>query len=333
MARINQRNIAGTVVLAGLGIAGALCLRPILAEPKTNTGPGRSAELNVAHQPPVANRVAFTIEGKARVVTGNGVPDHAVGAFPRRANPTAISAQDYRFRMALAPRANAEVLPVGHYLAGIALNGVPFDPGTAGFWRDDPRSGWNYEAIDGTLNLGLDQNNAHVQSTGAYHYHGLPTGLIEKLGANERMTLLGYAADGFPIYGPQCPADAKDMDSPLQAMKSSYRLKEGERPAGNVGPGGVYDGTFSQDYQYVAGAGDLDECNGRQGVTPEFPNGTYYYVLSANWPVLPRNFRGTPDDSFIHQPRGARGQEQQQRQREQRNGQNGGRQRVGGPRF
>ena len=38
-----------------------------------------------------------------------------------------------------------------------------------------------YEAMTGGINLGLDDNHAHVQSTGAYHYHALPTGLYERL--------------------------------------------------------------------------------------------------------------------------------------------------------
>ena len=50
---------------------------------------------------------------------------------------------------------------------------------------------------------GLDDHHAHVQPTGAYHYHGLPTGLIEHLRKEKddnKMLLIGYAADGFPIY-------------------------------------------------------------------------------------------------------------------------------------
>jgi hypothetical protein len=40
----------------------------------------------------------------------------------------------------------------------------------------------------------------------------------------------------------------------------------------------------------------LDECNGRFTVTPEFPNGTYAYFLTRDWPVIPRAFRGKPTD-------------------------------------
>jgi hypothetical protein len=48
---------------------------------------------------------------------------------------------------------------------------------------------------------GTDTSNAHVQPNGMYHYHGIPEGLVTKLGnGNKAMTLIGWAADGFPIY-------------------------------------------------------------------------------------------------------------------------------------
>jgi len=44
--------------------------------------------------------------------------------------------------------------------------------------------------------------------------------------------------------------------------------------------------------------GDLDECNGREGITPEFPEGTYYYVITNEYPGVPRCFVGTPSSDF-----------------------------------
>ena len=70
-----------------------------------------------------------------------------------------------------------ETVPI---LFGVAVNGVPFEAGTAEFWNGD--RAWNYEAKSGKIDLGLDQNDAHVQPGGVYHYHGLPTGLVRKLG-------------------------------------------------------------------------------------------------------------------------------------------------------
>jgi hypothetical protein len=81
-------------------------------------------------------------------------------------------------------------------------------------------------------------------------------------------------------------------------VKSSYRLKAGRRPTDNGQPGGTYDGIFVEDFEYIAGEGDLDECSGRFGVTPEFPEGVYHYVLTEDFPFIPRAFRGTPDPSF-----------------------------------
>jgi hypothetical protein len=105
---------------------------------------------------------------------------------------------------------------------------------------------------------------------------------------------IGWAADGFPLYAVYGYADADNAEGKIVELKSSNRLKRGTRPAGAQNPGGKYDGTFIQDYEYVAGAGDLDECNGRFCKTPEYPDGTYAYFLTNEWPVIPRAFRGTP---------------------------------------
>jgi hypothetical protein len=194
------------------------------------------------------------------------------------------------------PEAAEKPTRVNHGLFGVALNGVPFDPATAEFWNNDFGSGWNYEAKSQFIDLGLDENNAHVQPSGAYHYHGVPTGLVRLRGGDAtKMVLVGYAADGFPIYTSRGHTQAKDARSPIRNMRSSYRLKRGERPGG---PGGKYDGRFTADYEYVEGSGDLDECNGRFGVTPEFPQGTYHYYITEEFPGIPRQWRGKPDASF-----------------------------------
>ncbi|MEX0775370.1 MAG: YHYH protein [Phycisphaeraceae bacterium] len=251
-------------------------------------------------EPPAKSHVTITTDKEFRYIKSDGLPDHDTGEFPNRGNPNKISKQEHSFRVPLKPKTGNKPTPIRHALFGVAVNGVVFDPGTAEFWRNDRQ--WNYEALSGKINLGLDDHHAHVQPTGAYHYHGLPTGLIKKLGGDAKMVLVGYAADGFPIYGPMTYADADDAKSELRKVKSSYRAKEGDRPSG---PGGEYDGTFVADYEYVQGLGDLDECNGRTGVTPEYPDGTYYYVLTEGFPFVPRMWRGEADASF--QKRGGPG--------------------------
>ena len=60
-------------------------------------------------------------------------------------------------------------------------------------------------------------------------------------------------------HAPLGPADPTDPRGTLREIRSSYRLKEGTRPGGDEGPGGVHDGTFIADWEYVPGAGDLDD--------------------------------------------------------------------------
>lgn len=244
------------------------------------------------------------VRGDYRYIDSNGIPNHSVGTFPNHGNPNSISPQNYHRRVPLHPTSAMGDTRGTDF--GVAVNGVMFDPGTAELWNNDPR--WHYEALSGEMahhgSLGMDHNLAHVQPSGAYHYHGLPMGLLNSLNYRSKMVLLGWAADGYPIYGPYCYAIAGDARSELKELKSSYRLKSGSRPGGSNGPGGQYDGSFAQDYEYVPHLGDLDEYNGRVGITPEFPEGTFYYVVTSNWPFIPRKFKGEPDPSFRKLPPG-----------------------------
>ena len=109
----------------------------------------------------------------------------------------------------------------------------------------------------------------------------------------------GFAADGFPIYGPY--GYTHGNDGSITEVAASYQIRNGTRP--DV-PGGVYDGTYVADYEYVSGLGELDGSNGRFAATPEHPDGTSHYVLTAAYPFIPRSFRGTPDGSFSKQATG-----------------------------
>lgn len=279
-----------------------LSLTPILLPAHPNhyaTQKTTVASVPATEPPPGKSEVSITVEGDRRIITANGLPDHATGRFPNADNPNGISAQRYRFTIPTGPVAAAAAVPLVRQPFGIAINGVLFDPGTAEMWHNDRASGWHYDALGGAFSLGLDDNNAHVQPNGAYHYHGIPVALLRQLsGGREQMTLVGWAADGFPIYAVWGRREAGDAASPAVKLRSSYRLKEGTRPTTNDQPGGTYDGIFVEDFEYVPGSGDLDECGGRTGVTPEFPGGTYHYVLTEDFPFVPRFFRGTPDASF-----------------------------------
>ncbi len=170
-----------------------------------------------------------------------------------------------------------------------------FDPFAAEYWNNDRNSGWQYYALGGGVDLGIDENNAHVQPSGAYHLHGVPDGLLKVLGSSRHSPLVGWAGDGFPIYVRIGYANAKKAGK-VRAIKSSYQLKTGTRPSG---PGGTYNGWFNQDYEYVKGSGDLDAANGRFCVTPDHPKGTYAYFITDGFPSVPNAFAASIAASFL----------------------------------
>lgn len=296
--------VGGVLALSVLVLAAAVVWSQPRGRRHVATEKQPLALVPATEQPPTENRAAIELEHGHRHIDANGIPKHRVGRFPNRGNPHAIQAQRYKLQLPEKPSIAKSTTSI--YLAGrsgppnmpfgVALNGVLFDPGTAEFWHGDRANGWNYEALGGAVPLGIDENFAHVQPQGAYHYHGIPEAYTKELGIQpgRHSPLVGWAADGFPIYCMYGYRTPSDPNSTVVQLLPSFRLKAGERPGGEVGPGGKHDGTFVQDYEYVPGLGDLDECNGRIGPTPEFPDGTYAYFLTEQWPVIPRAFRGTP---------------------------------------
>jgi hypothetical protein len=131
--------------------------------------------------------------------------------------------------------------------------------------------------------------------------------LVDFLGNNQEMTIVGWASDGFPVYARYGYSDANNSNSTIKSLIPSYRLKsqpDVNRPStltaliGGPGQGTTNPnipipmGAFQQDYEFVEGIGDLDQCNGRFGVTPEFPDGIYYYVVTDDFPFFTRCLKG-----------------------------------------
>lgn len=235
--------------------------------------------------PALDNEVEMIVDHERRCFVSNGLPDHDTGAFPNARNPNAIKPQNIRKCVRGRPPWTPGTVP--QYLQGaigIAINGVQFRPNTAeyydatsrrGFSRN-PASGWSLDGLGARDLLGIDDNNGHVDEQGLYHYHGLSDALID----STRATLIGYAADGYDIHF----VDGR--------KKSSYRLKAGNRPTAPFGP---HDGTYNEDWEYIAGSGDLDECNGGRNLYERF-----VYYATETYPFLPRCLWGEISDDFKH---------------------------------
>ncbi|SHI79798.1 YHYH protein [Mesonia phycicola] len=230
-------------------------------------------------------KTSVSLKDNQRVMITNGLPNHSTGEFPNPGNPNSIKAQDLKYSFTTEPKFSGE--SKWSREPGVAVNGIKFEPETAERFVCETGEVYKIEAIQDLVDLGLDFNLAHVQPTGAYHYHGVPKELIKKLDKGEDIILVGYAKDGFPIYysksGKYKPSyvlsedlrtgDACSYKSPTSSL---------EKELNNTRP----DGIFVSDWTYVEGEGQLDECNGTE------INGSYGYFITDEYPYVSRCLKG-----------------------------------------
>lgn len=118
-----------------------------------------------------ATNTKVVIENGSRIMTTNGLPNHPTGTFPNEGNPNSIKAQDIEYSLPLNPKLSGESKWARE--PGVAVNGIKFEPETAERFVCETGEVYKIEAIQDLVDLGLNFNNAHVQPTGAYHYHGV----------------------------------------------------------------------------------------------------------------------------------------------------------------
>jgi len=218
-------------------------------------------------------------------------------------NPGAPSAQNYTFVFPRDPTvpATKTISPkVG--AIGMLVNGVPiYGLSDAHYWNGSNNNGmgvgtWNREVykaegfvLDATL-------GAHPQQQGAYHSHAKPYRLYQAGGTDAHSPIVGYAFDGYPVYGPYGYTDPMNPASGISRMKSGYSQRNITTRttlpygvalnASQYGPAvsTTYPiGTYVEDYEWLASnGGDLDIYNGRFCVTPEYPEGIYAYFVTID---------------------------------------------------
>jgi hypothetical protein len=62
-----------------------------------------------------------------------------------------------------------------------------------------------------------DSCGGHPQQQGVYHYHAIPSCLTEGESKKKPSGLVGYALDGYPIYGPRGAGGKLLTDADLDA--------------------------------------------------------------------------------------------------------------------
>lgn len=255
-------------------------------------------------------------------VHASGVPRYATAPFPD-GNPAIAAAQDYLFQIPRNPQEGPTGgTPTGLGHTGVLINGVvifnaqdAFSYNNQGVWH---QNGGFFE------NDGFDCAKGHP-AMGQYHHHqvptrfddsldptsdvcnGFPSDALFTLDVESHSPLIGFAFDGYPIYGPYGFAN-DDGSGGIVRIETSWQLRDiavrhtladgtelppnqygpdvGEMVTPPIPPGAepvqAVLGAYIEDHEYVEGSGHLDAFNGRYAVTPEYPSGTYAYYATVD---------------------------------------------------
>lgn len=220
-------------------------------------------------------------------VSSSSIPYYSQGFGPWPNNPNTPSNQNFTFQFPRVPVPNVgnkTAVSLGNI--GIWVNGVGM------FNADDAQTimGWARNAYF-FESASFDNCNGHPQQQGEYHHHVIPKCLFDINQTSQHSPILGYAFDGYPVYGPFGYSNSINLKSPIKRLASSYRIRNiasrSTLTNGTLltGPSinSTYPlGAFLDDFEYVPNLGDLDSSSGRLTVTPEYPNGTYAYFLSTD---------------------------------------------------
>ena len=255
-------------------------------------------------------------------IHATGIPRYATAPFPD-GNPSQANGQDYLFQIPREPQegpTGGTATGLGH--TGVLINGVvifnaqdAFSFNNQGFWH---QNGGFFE------NDGFDCAKGHP-AMGQYHHHQVPTRFDDSyaptsdvcadfpsealfsVNPEQHSPLIGFAFDGYPIYGPYGFANA-DGSGGVVRIETSWQLRDievrqtlpdgtelapnqygpdvGELVTPAIPPGAApvaaVVGAYIEDHEYVDGSGHLDEFNGRFAVTPEYPEGTYAYYATVD---------------------------------------------------
>lgn len=207
------------------------------------------------------------------------VPEYTIG--PWQSNPNTPAQQNFTFKITRAPQKNTGnpvQTPLGH--TGVWSNGVSIFNAKDGMtYMNQGR--WNRDALfwEG---ISFDNCLGHPAPGGEYHHHVNPRCVYDDTDSTHHSPIIGYAFDGYPIYGAYGYANTNGTGA-IARMRTSFVVTTATTRANGPAMSAQYPaGCFIEDYSYVAGSGDLDDHNGRFCVTPEYPNGTYAYFVTID---------------------------------------------------
>lgn len=234
-------------------------------------------------------QTTVSLSGNTRSIDTNSLPNHNTGTFPGPGNPNPISAQSTPYNFPITPTTSNTPGEVRH--PGVAINGIPFAPGTAERVTCESGEEYRLEGFQELMSLGIDQNNAHVQPTGLYHYHGKPKDLVAFADTGDDLVHIGFARDGHLMYYSKSGAYQPSYQLSSTLRTGTDCVISGPRNTPTEINGTKPNGMLTEDWQYQADSGYLDECNG--GLI----NGQYGYVVTDTFPYVSRCLKGAFEEA------------------------------------
>jgi len=147
-----------------------------------------------------ADSVDVTCTGTNAILTSDTYPDHDMMTGITATNEQVPVPAEYSAPIILVPVFGGEPLTRDAAL-GVAVNGVPIYDYTGGGEMSEADLAHHQTQHD-TLHTGqLDVCGGHAGRGDDYHYHIAPICMIEQMTNAGPDAIIGWAFDGFPIYG------------------------------------------------------------------------------------------------------------------------------------
>ncbi len=157
----------------------------------------------------IADNVTVRFDSTSMIIHSHGLPNHPTGKFPGE-NPNYIQEKNSTFYIPLIPRVNPNHIATDTTNTNHALNMGPIGVAANGVVFYNP-----FDAGSQDASSIMDYCCGHPDQSGTYHYHKYPICINSPWAdeGKEHSPLLGWAFDGFPVYGPYVKAGVMAKDA------------------------------------------------------------------------------------------------------------------------
>ncbi len=160
------------------------------------------------------DEVTVTCSDSHAILTSDTYPDHELMTGIVGTNEQVPVPANYSAPIILAPTLSGSPLTRDAAL-GVAINGVPIYDYTGGGEMSQADLAHHQTRHDTVITQQLDVCGGHAGRGDDYHYHAKPVCMIEQMANAGDDAIIGWAFDGFPIYGDANPDGSAIADGVL----------------------------------------------------------------------------------------------------------------------